>query len=200
MVDLKFLDSGRFQPAPTAIPEGLSQVRAYWEALRRGGGIPPRAALDPRGFGGVLDRVFLAERIGRGLAQVRIAGSGLAEFAGLDLRGLPLSCLFSAEARPVLAQVMERVFAGAAVAELDLGSDRAKGAVARLLLLPLADGERRLVLGCLGFAGGRIGAACKFSILRRQEERLAPATAKPVEDAPLPGRRFGHLTLVDINA
>lgn len=196
-MDLKFLNSDRFQPAPV-IPEGLAQVRAYWEGLRVGGGIPLRSALDPRGFAGVLDRVFLAERIGQGLAQVRIAGSGLTEFADADLRGLPLSCLFTAEARPMLAQVMERVFDGAALAELDLGSDRARGAVARLLLLPMADGGRRLVLGCLGFAGGGIGAGCKFSILRRQEERLVSVAVRLVEEPTLPGRRFGHLTLVDV--
>ena len=58
-----------------------------------------RAALDPRGMTGVLDRVFLAERIGRGVAQVRIAGSALGEIGGMDLRGLPLTVLFCAEAR-----------------------------------------------------------------------------------------------------
>ena len=74
---------------PPPPPRGPAELRAYWEALRQSGGLPQRAALDPRGLSGVLDRVFIAERIGRGVVQVRIAGSGLADFAGLDLRGLP---------------------------------------------------------------------------------------------------------------
>lgn len=202
-MDLKLLDFGmrrarRPAPAPLVF-SGPSQVRAYWESLRSGGAIPDRTALDPRGLGGVLDRVFLAERIGRGLVQVRIAGSGLAELAGMDLRGLPLSCLFAAEARPALADVVEAVAGGTKLAELDLASDRGNGQpVARLLLLPLNDGpDRRLVLGCIGSHG--VPPRSKFQILRRMEERLvvAPQVAAPVRPAPV--RRYGHLALVHIS-
>ena len=132
-MSLSFLDRFRPRPAPPSpiVFDGLAQVRAYWEALRSAGHLPGRAALDPRGLSGMLDRVFLAERIGHGLAQIRVAGSGLADFAGTDLRGLPLSCLFAAESRPPLAQSVERVFAEPALAELDLGSDRGKLAAFR---------------------------------------------------------------------
>lgn len=197
-MDLKLPDFGRVfaRPMSPAVLAGPSQVRAYWEGLRQGGGIPDRTQLDPRGFGGVLDRVFLAESIGRGLVQVRIAGSSLCEAAGIDLRGLPLSCLFSAGARPALSEALEQVTDGQALAELDLGANRGgAGAVARLVLLPLTDGpDRRLVLGCLGHAEGVLAPGLKFTILRRQEERLAPV-AKP-EAAPEPLRRVPHLTLV----
>ena len=88
---LTFLERFRLGP-PGAPPvfDGPAQVRAYWEGLRQDGRLPARADLDPRGLVGVLDRVLLADRIGRGVAQVRIAGSGLAEFAGLDLRVVAL--------------------------------------------------------------------------------------------------------------
>jgi hypothetical protein len=200
-MDLPFLDLSRFrarpgpQPAPTPVFQGLAQVRAYWEGLRNGGAIPNRLQLDPRGLGGVLDRVFLAERVGRGILQVRIAGSGLAEFAGLDLRGLPLSCLFAGEARSGVADLLEEVAAARCLAELDLASDRGDGrAVARMLLLPLAeDQDRRMVLGALSFAEGA-QARCKFTLLRRQVEPLASATPQPVAaEAP---RKPGHLRLV----
>jgi hypothetical protein len=203
-MDLKLLDFAKLRPrsvaaAPLVFP-GPSQVRAYWEGLRAGGAIPDRAALDPRGLSGVLDRVFLAERIGRGLVQVRIAGSGLAEVAGMDLRGLPLSCLFSAEARPALAEVVEAVAAGTRVAEMDLASDRGNGAaVARLLLLPLNDGpQRRLVLGCIG--SHEVPPRSKFQILRRIDEQLVldPAAPAPAVVPPrlVSLRRQAHLTLV----
>lgn len=200
---LTFLE--RFRPAaprpPVVVFDGLAQVRAYWEALRADG-LPDRLALDPRGLGGVLDRVFLAERIGKGLAQVRIAGSGLADFAGLDPRGLPLSCLFASESRAVLAEALEHVFAAPALCEIDLGADRGTQGIviARLLLLPLKpSGDRRQLLGVVGFAPGGV-ARCKFQVLARREERLVlPPAPLPVAE-PAPARRRGHLTLVHTTA
>lgn len=197
-MELTLPELGRFFPwrTPPAVFAGPSQVRAYWEGLRRDGAVPDRTQLDPRGFGGVLDRVFLAERIGQGLVQVRIAGSALCEAAGMDLRGLPLSCLFATESRPMLAEALEPVAQGQTLAELDLGASRGgAGAVARLVLLPLTDGpDRRLVLGCLGHADGLLQAELKFTILRQQVERLAPVVKVDVAREPV--RRVPHLTLV----
>lgn len=197
---LGFLDRlrPRCNPAQSPVFEGLAQVRAYWEGLREAGQLPQRTALNPRGMSGVLDRVFLAERIGRGLVQLRVAGSGLSDFAGMDVRGLPLSCLFTPESRPLLAQSIESVFDIPAIAEIDLGSDRLGGntPVARLLLLPLADtAGTRLLLGAVGFAAG--ATACKFQIRTRRVETL-PITPAPVvlDSTPQPIRRLGHLALV----
>ncbi len=203
-MDLKLTEFGRLLPhrATPALFVGPSQVRAYWEGLRVNGSIPERSQLDPRGLGGVLDRVFVAEAIGKGLVQVRIAGSALAEATGMDLRGLPLSCLFSADARPRLAEALQSVITGEGVVELDLGDAIGRGTLARLLLLPLADGpDRRLVLGCLGSAEAKLGPRVRFEILRKQEERLAPvapAAAPVVVDLspPMAARRVRHLTLV----
>jgi hypothetical protein len=200
-MERKLLDLGRLRPgrlAPPPVFDGLAQVRAYWEALRIGGALPDRAQLDPRGLAGVLDRVFLAEPIARGLVQLRIAGSALAEIAGTDPRGLPLSCLFAAEARPMLAETLEAVAQGKALAELDLAMAPGHGqAVARLLLLPLCDGaDTKLVLGCLGTAG-RLQSG-KFQILSRQEERLdlPVEVLVPKPEAPTPLRQLRHLSLV----
>ena len=62
-MSLSFLDRFRPRPAPPSpiVFDGLAQVRAYWEALRSAGHLPGRAALDPRGLSGMLDRVFLAD-------------------------------------------------------------------------------------------------------------------------------------------
>lgn len=204
-MDLTFLDLARFRRRPVPVdlnPDfpGLPQVRAYWEALRHDGGLPQRAALDPRGLNGVLDRVFLAERIGRGVLQVRIAGSGLVDLAGTDLRGLPLSCLFAAEARPGLVGLLEEVCQTPAVAELDLTLDRDGPRLsARLLLLPLAAEEgRNLVLGAFAFAGARPPRG-KFHLLRRQVERMFPVpTAAPMQEPTAP--QPGHLRLVHSRA
>lgn len=205
---LSFLDRLRPRglgpaPAPSApVFGGLAQVRAYWEGLRLDGQLPQRSDLDPRGLTGVLDRIFLAERIGRGLVQLRIAGSGLADFAGADVRGLPLSCLFTPESRPLLAQTLETVLTSPAIAEIDLGSDRLGGGAlfARLLLLPLADRTNdRLVLGAVGFSGA--ASPCKLQILARREQPL-PSLQQSTIATPLPAqpiRQKGHLALVHSN-
>jgi hypothetical protein len=211
MMSLSFLDRFRPQRPPQAplVFEGLAQLRAYWESLRQGDALPTRRSLDPRGMEGILDRVFLAERIGRGLVQLRIAGSGLADFAGMDIRGLPLSCLFAAESRTQLAITIERVYQEPAVAEIDLGSDRALGGglVARLLLLPLADeGGPKLILGAISFAPGPT-ARYKFQVRSWRDERLPrppqptlpQQVAEPQAPAPQPIRRVKHLSLVHVS-
>lgn len=199
---LGFLDQLRTR-RDTSLPvvfEGLSQTRAYWEGLRQGAALPSRRDVDPRGLVGVLDRVFLADRIGRGLAQIRIAGSALADFAGTDVRGLPVSCLFGAESRGQLAETLEQVFTGPAIAELALASDRSLGGglIARLLLLPLSDDAGgRLVLGVMGFADPA-PAQFKLQIRSRREEQLVldPALMVAPEPQVTPIRRMGHLSLV----
>ena len=204
-MSLPLLDRFRPRRALPAAPvfDGLAQVRGYWEGLRRDGALPARMALDPRGLSGVLDRVFVAERIGPGLAQVRIAGSGLAEFAGTGLAGLPLSCLFTPESRPLLAQSLERVFHEPCVTELDLGSDRGVVGVvmARGLLLPLADeDDRKLVLGMIGFARGP-GTRCKLQVLARREEAvLLPPAPAVIDGTKKAVRGQRHLTLVHSKA
>lgn len=183
---------GRGQAASS--PRGPAELRAYWEGLRRGGSIPCRADLDPRGMAGVLDRVFVGERIGAGLVRLRIAGTALTDVAGLEMKGLPLSALFLPEARARLADVLERVLALPVAADLHLEAERGIGRPAqhgRLLLLPLHSnaGARDLVLGCLATAGETGRAPRRFAITRAVEERLGP---------PEPGslRRRGHLRLV----
>jgi hypothetical protein len=201
-MSIGFLD--RFRPrTAAALPlvfHGPAQVRAYWEGLRQGSDLPFRASVDPRGLTGVLDRVFLAERIGKGLAQVSIGGSALAELAGADLRGLPLSCIFAPESRPVLAEAVEQVFAGPALAEIDLGSDRGRNgqAIARLVLMPLQDeGGRMQVLGVIGLAEGL--RPCKLQVLARRTERLFLPQPEPTRGAG-PVQRHGHLRLVAFDA
>lgn len=165
-------DGGGTQP-----PRGPAEVRAYWEALRRDGAIPARADLDPRGLADVLEQVFVAERIGKGLVRLRIAGMALTELAGAEMRGLPLSALFASGARAQLAEVLDRVLTLPQVAELQLAAESGIGRPAlsaRLLLLPLRSnaGARDLVLGCLA-TRGEVGRGPRhFSITRATEERL----------------------------
>lgn len=171
----------------------LQSVRGYWEGLRGPNAtIPARSALDPRGLAPALDSVFIAERIGTGLLRLRISGMALTDLAGLDMNGLPISTLFLPEARPRLAQVIERVFTLPQTAELHLEAERTIGRpalAARLLLLPLLSnaGAADLVLGCLA-TDGQIGRSPRrFAIARTIEERLIlPAAAVSEPDLVFP--------------
>lgn len=197
---------GRPPSGPPPLTDGVAEVRAYWEGLRPGGGIPARSDLDPRGMSGALGRVFIAERIGSGIALVRIAGSALSEIAGLDLRGLPLTCLFQPEARPSITLQAERVFSIPVAADLVLEAERGTGRpalTARLILLPLRDLEGRssLMLGCLAIDGGLSRSPRRFAIHRMTEERLlapggAPAVRRIEPDRPAGQHRRAHLRLV----
>ncbi len=182
-MDFKILSGLRALTAPQVVrppileAAGLSAVRAYWEALRQDGNLPARADLDPRGMSGALERIFLAERIGVGIAQIRIAGSVLGEIAAMDARGLPLSCLFSTVARPQLGGVVDRVFQDRVAADLLLEAERdmrRPPLEARLILLPLLDakGEPTLVLGCIALTGAVGRMPRRFDITRATEERL----------------------------
>lgn len=191
----------------------LAEVRAYWEGLRGDGHIPARKDLDPRGMARALDRIFVAERIGTGLARLRIAGSTLGEIGGMDMKGMPLSAFFVPEARLRLAEALERVFLLPAATELHMEAERTIGRPAleaRLLLLPLLsnNGSRDLVLGCMATEGEIGRAPRRFAIARTIEERLilpevkamqeefVPAFAEPPAPAPRPMRGTPNLRLV----
>lgn len=200
-MDARFPDQGRFRPLRPStawqVFPGPAEVRACWETLRKPGSVPDRAELHARCLAGVLDRVFLAEPLGKGIAHLRFAGSTLASIAGTDLRGLPLCCLFASEARETLAEVVECVAADRRLSTLVLTLDRCcVQPIAQLLLLPLTDGpEKRLVLGCLG--SNLVPPRSRFRILRLIEEQpVVPRTlaSEKIGDGATPSRR--HLKLV----
>lgn len=191
----------------------LQEVRAYWEGLRRGGLFPMRETLDPRGIAGALENVFMIERIAPGLARFRLAGSLLSELMGVEVRGMPISAMFDPVARDTLSSLLEQVFAGPAIAHLDLEGERGIGRPAlsaRLMMLPLMSraGGVDLALGCI-VPDSPVGRAPRrFSLAQTTMERLAvpapSAREKALECAeaaaeftmPTPPRSGGHLRLV----
>ena len=118
----------------------LSEVRAYWEGLREGGSLPCRDQIDPRGIAGALEQVFLVERIAPGLARFRLAGMGISDVMGMDVRGMPLSSVFDPAAHERLRVTLETVFRDSVALDLWLEAERGIGRPmleARMMLLPL---------------------------------------------------------------
>ena len=143
-------------PSWSGHPCHADQVRAYWEALRRGGAVcRARADIDPRGIGGALERVFLVERIAPGHGAVSAGRHAtLTDLVGMDVRGMPLSALFEPDgAHAVLPKALEQVFADPARSWICAWRPSAASAArrwqARMMLLPLRGdaGEADLALG-----------------------------------------------------
>jgi hypothetical protein len=147
----------------------LAEVRAYWEGLRVGGGLPSRDRIDPRGIAGALENTFLLERIAPGIARFRIAGMMIHDVMGMDVRGMPLSALYEPLGRNRLSDALEGVFAGPATLELWLEAERSIGRPpleGRMLILPLTSsaGKTDLALGCLALEGVVGRAPRRFAI------------------------------------
>lgn len=181
-----FASSTRYQP--------LSEVEAYWDALRAGRLVPRRSDIDPRGIERALEYAFVLERIAMGLGRLRIAGSHLTELMGMEVRGMPLSALIASGSRDGLSSALEEVFDGPSKVEIALQSEKAIGKPAleaRLILLPLKSdlGDISRVLGCF-VAKGAIGRAPRrFEIV---DTRITPLLGdarivdQGAEDRPAP--------------
>lgn len=195
-------DSGFGGMGAVAPPSEFAQVEALWQALRPpGGGLPPRAAVQPQGMARLLDRLMLLERLAPGVARIRLAGSRLADLMGMDLRGMPFTALMLPADRNAAAAAVDRVFAGPAIVTADFEGERGFGRpalAARLLLLPLTgpQGAPDRALGVMVLDGAPGRAPRRFALARATERPvpgLAPApaampAAAGMAEAPAPWR------------
>lgn len=141
----------------------ISEVKAYWEALRNGRKVPLRADIDPRGIERALEYAFVLERIAPQVARFRLAGMHLSDLMGMEVRGMPVTSFFTPATRLRAAEVIENVFRGPEIVEMSLNAETGFGKPAieaRLLILPLQSdlGDISRALGCL-VAEGSIGRA-----------------------------------------
>ncbi|MDR7125335.1 PAS domain-containing protein [Pseudotabrizicola sp. 4114] len=191
--------NGRNSGGPDPLNSGMiAGLRAYWEALREGDMLPRRDRVDPRGIVGALEHSFLIERIAPGIARFRIAGMVFNDLMSMDIRGMPMSCLFLGDARDRLQLDLERVFRTPSILTLDLLAERHLGRAplrGRIQLLPMlnAQGDSSLAIGCLDLDGPTGRAPRRFSITATKLEPVqtgagpAPvATEQPQPGAALP--------------
>lgn len=196
----------------------ISEIRAYWEGLRDGRGVPLRADVDPRGIEGALEHAFILERVAPRVARFRVAGAHLNDLMGMEVRGMPMSSIFAPATRVDLVPLLEQVFLTPAVAELTLRGEAGMGRpplVGSLLILPLRSdlGDVSRALGCLVTRGAIGHAPRRFEVTDRRmipihaEGLPAPATGQHHQPglaeaaaafAPRPPRATGsgHLRLV----
>lgn len=176
-------------------PGRIAGLRAYWEALRSGDQLPRRDRVDPRGLADALEHSFLIERIAPGIARFRIAGTAYAELMGMDVRGMPLSCLFLGASRDRLPLDLERVFRTPSILTLELRAEISlirSGLTGRMQILPMLDqqGEATLAIGCLDLTGTIGRAPRRFDITHAtQEPQTATRAVQDHSTATLPQDR-----------
>ncbi len=155
----------------------LAQVEAYWEQVRGHRLAPSRVEIEPGGLEGTLKHVFILERIAKGLARFRIAGSHLTDLMGLEVRGMPISAVFQPEAREALSEALEAVFDDPAVVRLELDAQKGFGRPAiqgDMILLPLRSdlGEVSRILGAVVMAGDVGRAPRRLGITKKLHRGL----------------------------
>ncbi len=185
----KIVAMDRFDSGRSLSP--IRQAEAYWTALLTGDSVPMRAQIDPRGLESILEYTFILERIAPGLARFRLAGSHLNKLAGMEVRGMPLTAFFEAEAREQVTDTLEQVFGGPAIAELGLMSTGALGRLrleARMILLPLKSdlGDISRVLGVMVSDGPTGPTPRRFGVRDRKLRPVSEVQAPSKRQAPEP--------------
>lgn len=177
----------------------LDLIERHWCALARGGRLPRRAEIDPRGIEDALEYAFLVERIAPGHARLRVAGGHLTALAGMDVAGMPLSVFLAPAARQNFAALLRGVFDDPARLSLPLAAPGRFGQPelqGRMVLFPLADerGAATRALGGLALAG-RIGRAPRRVL--PLEPDLRPLDRASGAVTPLPADRPSLRLVVD---
>lgn len=194
--------------------KALARIEAYWTEVRAGRLVPSRSEIDPRGLEGVLGQAFILERLATGLARLRIAGSHMTEFLGMEARGLPMSMIFAPESRETLADALEAVFDEPAVVRFSVVSDPGFGRpelTGGIVLLPLRSdlGDITRVLGGVSLTGGIGRTPRRLKIVDQSRRSLVGYATRPGENTGLSGRFIDpgtprrtcsdHLRLVVVN-
>ncbi|WP_397543114.1 PAS domain-containing protein, partial [Roseovarius salis] len=155
----------------------------YWQSLCGRGTLPRRADVEPRAIGALLPDTFLLERIAPGLARFRVAGTHLSELMGMDVRGMPVSCLIAPSDRDDLAESLAALFDRPACLRLDLRSAAGVSRPAltgRMLLLPLLGrtGAVDHALGCLVTSGPPGRPPRRFCVTDQRTQTAAPRPSR----------------------
>lgn len=182
----------------------------YWSRVRGDRRAPTRADIDPAQIKRVLPFVMMLEHRAGG-PVVRLAGTGLCDLFGQELRGAGLATLWDGQSRDALVLAIENIVAGAVPAVVTGLAETHGGRIieCEMLLLPLlaADGRVQRLLGCFHV----LEPLEAWSDLPLRRLRLAtaenvdePAPAQaadmmPLASTPRAGRRAPHLRLVVSN-
>ena len=85
----------------------LRHLGSYWQSLRHARHIPARNEIAPQGVDAALPYAFILQRVGPGVARMRVAGQKIHELLCMDARGMPVSVLFAPNSREQLRALVD---------------------------------------------------------------------------------------------
>ncbi|WP_322865866.1 PAS domain-containing protein [Aquicoccus sp. G2-2] len=164
----------------------VSEVEAYWQALRAKCHVPKRSDIDPRGIENALEYAFILEKIAPGQARLRIAGMHLSDLMGMEVRGMPVSSFIPPAGRRAFSELLDQVMSAPATARIHLRGEDGIGKPpldGQMILLPLENdfGEISRVLGCFETHGPLGRAPRRFNITGTELRPLALPGSAPHE-------------------
>ena len=127
----------------------IGTVRAHWSEIGTAGRLPDRAAVSPDRLGRAVTWTFVLETV-RGELVFRIAGTGICELLGLDVRELPLMRMWSPSDAVDVDRVLANAIADGREGYLSAATRSVRGRSGTLdvALYPIRHGEGRI-----GFLG-----------------------------------------------
>ncbi|MEX0338839.1 MAG: PAS domain-containing protein [Arenibacterium sp.] len=183
----KVISLSRFTSGQSLSP--IRQAEAYWSALRQGDSIPRRSDVDPRGLENLLHCAFVLESVAPGIARFRIAGRHIVDVSGMEVRGMPITAMFSARARQDMSDALTEMFNTPSIVELTLTSQPSAGRrlfEAHMALLPLKDEQDKVTraLGVLVAEDNRDPKPARFEVTGLSSRRVGGLQYGDVARAP----------------
>ena len=122
---------------------GARALYEYWREAKGIEEVPQRNAIEPRGLRSVLPWVFILEHVDRDLAPFRLAGTGLCDQYGEELKGTNFLSLWLGDCRRTVRSLMDNVtlMPAAAFIEFEAQARNAGRVSGEIVLLPLADSD-----------------------------------------------------------
>lgn len=162
-------------------------VETHWREIGGSSAVPRRDDIDPSYMIDALDSILLIERIAPRQARIRIAGQRVSDLLGMDLRGMPLSCLISPPSRAWLGDSIEKLFDGPAIVELGLAGPRTAlrtRLTAELVMLPLTDKSGAVTRALCYVALPEKPPVAPLRLDISGERQIGVALAEPLAAAP----------------
>ncbi len=119
----------------------LTVLETHWQELRGADLLPDRTSIDSAKLDAALPYSFVLERVATGIACVRVSGQRVNAYAGMEMRGMPITALFSGTSRLRLSSLLEDCFGGPSIIGIAISTEGSllhRSRNGRLLLLPLA--------------------------------------------------------------
>lgn len=147
----------RLQRSDEMMHHEIRALYSYWQHLRAGRPCPDRAEVDPRDIASDARHLFVLEDLGRDNVRFRLAGSGLLDSFGFDLRGMSARAIMAGQSRESLLALISETIAEPGVGYARLLAPDGES-IWEMVLLPLRGsfGAIDRVIGCLHPANGRV--------------------------------------------